>query len=168
MAFKLKRSLAANQQPVLEKWALYNGGSSQVYDIGDMVMSQAGGQAGYATVATATNPLLGVIHGFVTPDGLPVRPSNDALTATADSVTVSTSGEYYALVDISQDSIYTVPCDSIGAGPYKGLSGELTDENSAAVPATAGNAQLYCWGIDPDNSANILVSIKESELKSVA
>ena len=137
--------------------------------------------------ATAAAPLLGPIVAIVDKYGNAIP--NTTVTAGTASSTVTTSvttgaantttKQYYALVDQSKDTIYSIAPDAdVGttlttATSYRGsmidiLTATATlDETTHIVKDQATPRNFYCHGLDPNNSANLLVSIALSERDSV-
>lgn len=163
MSFKFKRSLAGNAAPVLERVIIDN---SDVITVGDMVKCFA---AGNAEAAVAARPIFGVVHDIQTKDGR--APTFDA--GTSATVTVAADNETVDLIAVLCDpdmkSIYsgtqdgtvgtTNSSEKIGA-TFDLVSASSIDESTALRNA---QGQLYGWGVDPDSSTRILVSIMESE-----
>lgn len=163
MAFKFKKSLSGNSAPVLVRVIIDN---SDVIQLGDAVKVY---NAGNAEVAATGNPLAGFVHAVVDKNGLQPAPDSgttDTWTVEADN---ETDKELAVLIDLSLDSIYSGDVDgtigTTGTSNKMGCSLDLTDENSIAETSATRiiSAQLYGWGTDPDDSGNLLVSIKESE-----
>lgn len=163
MAFKFKKSLSGNSASVLVRVIIDN---SDVVQLGDAVKVY---NAGNAEIATAGAPLAGFVHAVVDANGLQPTPdtgTTDTWTAAATNETVA---QWAVLIDMSLDSIYSGDVDgTIGTtvtSNKMGISVDLTDENSIAETSATrtATAQLYGWGTDPDDSGNLLVSIKESE-----
>jgi hypothetical protein len=178
MAFLLK----SNQEtaPVLRKVVLMN---SLTFTVGDYVKGYVDGAASNASTAGVAG--LGVIHAFVLKNGMPVAETlpvaGTAGTAAATAVTTgsdnTTTELYWALVDVSQNSVYsaavsgtigtTVNSDQIGArvdtnsAGGAGHYGEVLETTATRTLAT--DANWYIWGIDPEDSTRLLVSMAYSE-----
>lgn len=163
MAFKFKKSLRGHSAPVLVRVIIDN---SDVVQLGDAVKVY---NAGNAEIATAGAPIAGFVHAVVDANGL--QPAPDS--GTTDTWTVESDNEtdkqLAVLIDMDLDSIYSGDVDgtigTTGTSNKQGCSLDLTDENSIAETSATrtATAQLYGWGTDPDDSGNLLVSIKESE-----
>ncbi len=174
MAFSYKKSLRGNSTPVLQTVIIDN---SDDIEVGDMVKCY---NAGNAEKATAGVPIFGVVHAIVDKYGNAIEPEKQSkavmgsATEASGVVTVASDNETVdkisVVVDTSVDSIYSGTVDgTIGttnSSEKLGAYMNLTDENSIAENSAVrnGQAQLYGWGTDPDDSTKLLVSIVESEL----
>lgn len=83
-----------------------------------------------------------------------------------------TVGKVRATIDISKETLYSAEEDAtIGTTTGSNLMGyfqdivdeDTLDESTAATTA----AQYFGWGVDPNNSANALVNIYESQVFGV-
>ncbi len=162
MAFRYKKSLNPNSGPVLVSIPVT---TTITIAVGDAVDVSATG-TGYLGLATAGNAVLGHVHALVQPNGLPLTAATGAVDRL--SYTTTSSGEIFAMVDVSKDSLYSAEMSAAlgttGAAPYF-ENYDLTDEDTIdESSATYNTAQYKAWGVDPDNSARLIVSIKESEL----
>jgi len=176
MALKHKRSIGGVGRK-LEKVLL---GSSLAFAVGDLVETLS---TGVALRATAGAPCLGVIASICDKDGLPFKSTNPvAGTASGTDLRSKTTGAanttYYAMVDVSKDSIYSADCNgTVGTTNSSNLRGCRIDIDSAgssfgqvlestATRTEGTEANFYGHGVDPDDSGNILVSIALSELNA--
>ena len=152
-------------------------GSSLAFAVGDAVETLT---TGVALRATAGTPLLGVIASICDADGLPFKSSNPVAgtasgTDTRSITTGATNTTYYAMVDVSNTSVYSADVTgTVGVTVDSELRGCRMDIDSAGsefgkvLEATGTRtegteANFYCHGVDPDDSGNILVSIALSE-----
>ena len=174
--FKYKRGLRSNSSPVLVEVIIDN---DDAISVGDMVKCY---NAGNAEAATAAVPIFGVVHAIVDKYGIGIKPEKATMATVGDAtvatgldgaVTVADDNETVdlikAVVDISRESIYsgdvTGTIGTTNSSEKLGASINLADkENIDETTATrSGQAQLYGWGTDPDDTGNLLVSIMESE-----
>jgi hypothetical protein len=139
MALKYKRSIGGVGRK-LEKVLL---GSSLAFAVGDLVETLS---TGVALRATAGAPCLGVIVSICDKDGLPFKSSNPvAGTASGTDTTSKTTGAanttYYAMVDISKDTVYTADCNgTVGTTVDSELRGCRIDIDSAG--SSFGQVQI--------------------------
>jgi hypothetical protein len=159
-------------------------GNSQTFEIGDVIKTYS---TGVADLGAAATPVLGVIVGFVqgSQGKIPAAPAVVAGTASGTQLRsiltdASNSTLYYAIVDISKDTLYSADVDgTIGTTNDSDLRGCWIDINSAgteygellettasrtAHSAAAGMCNCYSHGLDPNDSARLIVSIANSEL----
>jgi len=163
MAFKYKKSLNPNSGPVLVSVPVT---TTITIAVGDAVDIDATGTR-YLGLATATNKVLGHVHALVQPNGLPLTATTGAVDRL--SYTTTSSGEIWAMVDVSKMSIYSAEMSAAlgttGTPPYF-ENYDLTDEDTLnEASAATTSAQYKGWGVDPDDSTRLLVTIKESELE---
>lgn len=152
-------------------------GSSLAFAVGDAVETLT---TGVALRATAGTPLLGVIASICDKDGLPFKSSNPVAgtasgTDTRSITTGAANTTYYAMVDVSNNSIYSADVTgTVGTTVDSELRGCRIDIDSAgslfgkvlettATRTEGTEANFYCHGVDPDDSGNILVSVALSE-----
>ena len=153
--------------------------NSQTVEVGDVIETYT---VGTGTLEAAGLPVLGVVQAICNSRGIPFKTA-DVVAGTASGTNVtsqatSTTGIYYALVDISRDTVYSAAVDgTIGttvASTLRGCRlnvnsagteyGELLESTATRTPGTAG--QFYSHGVDPEDSTRLLVSIALSELVS--
>jgi hypothetical protein len=127
----------------------------------------------------ATANILGVCVGLVDRDGIDLANSTitkegsysaTTKTYTADSDNM-TSEKAAALVDIDPFSVWSAePDGTIGTDDQSDLAGSYTDLVSTAGDqpdedqAVTTQAQLFIWGVDPEDSTRGLYSIAQSQL----
>jgi len=173
MALKYKRTIGGVGRK-LEQVLL---GSSLAFAVGDAVETLS---TGVALRATAGAPLLGVIASICDADGLPIKSTNPVAgtasgTDTRSVTTGAANATYYAMVDVSNNTIYSADVTgTVGTTVDSELRGCRIDIDSAgsafgkvlettATRTEGTEANFYCHGVDPDDSGNILVSIALSE-----
>lgn len=177
MALEFKRTIGG----IGRKLELVLLANSQTVEVGDVIQTYS---AGKGTLGAAATPLLGVVHALCDSKGMPLQVS-DPVAGTASgsdvrSQATSTTGTYYALVDVSKDSIYSASVSgTLGTTGSSTLRGCWIDVNSAgteygqllestasrtAHSANGTMCNFYSWGVDPDDSTRLLVSIANSEL----
>lgn len=157
---------------------------SEAIAVGGVVKSYTNG---YAQVGVAATPILGITHAITTKGTLPpIKGESTAGSAnTSDTATVTTAADntttekYWVLVDTSRNSQYSVTVSgTIGTTATSGRPGCRIDVDSAnttytqvletTATRTVGTpANFYSWGVDPNDSARLIVSISLSELDSV-
>jgi hypothetical protein len=162
---------------VLEKVLLYN---SLTLEIGDLVETAT---YGYGNVSAAGAIALGFIVGFCDKNGQPLETGRTtAGTAKSPSVTTvttaatnTTTQTYWAWVDTSKSSKYSISVSgTLGTTNASNLRGCRIDINSAgaeygqvlettATRTAATDANLYSYGLDPEDSTRLIVSIALSE-----
>ena len=154
---------------------------SQTLTVGDVVKTDT--TSGELIYGAAALPSLGVIAAFVDADGMPIEQSKPvAGTASGvDTRTVetSTTGTTYALVDTSNQTVYSAECSgTIGTTVNSDVIGARADVDSAntdygrilettCTRTLSTPAGFYCWGADPEDSTRMLVTSALSELDSV-
>lgn len=173
MAFKLKRGLLGNSSPVLRKVIIDN---SDDIAIGDAVKVY---NAGDAEKLTAGKPIFGIVHAIVDQYGRSILPQQHTQaevgdwTVASEVITVGSDNEtddkVAVICDVSLDTIYsgdvTGTIGTTVSSNKPGASIDVDDEDSLDETSATrtGSAQFFSWGTDPDDSGNLLVSIKESE-----
>ncbi|MHA1401844.1 MAG: hypothetical protein ACTSQE_15955 [Candidatus Heimdallarchaeaceae archaeon] len=99
------------------------------------------------------------------------NPKSSVVTVASDNETVDLIA---AKVDVSPFTIYTADItgtmDTTNSSSKPGALVDATDENdvdeTTATRTYTDGGQLYCWGVDPDDSTRMLVNINESEVFS--
>jgi len=153
---------------------------SQTIHIGDMVLLET---TGFIIPATAGSRILGCIIGITDSNGLDMDNSqaiNTGSTWTSPNTIVTDSDnttvdQQRAIVDIDPFTLYSnQPNGAINTTSSSGkcgLKGSYVDLASACQvdENNAGNAfnvtaQLFCWGLDPENTARGLYSIAEHQI----
>jgi len=150
---------------------------SQAISVGDAIETYS---TGYGILATIQLPILGVVASFCDSKGMPKKQDNPvAGTASGVDVTsIASTSNDYALVDISSSSVYSAALDAtvgttnaLGVNPgckYDGLSATPGILDESSYSRTVGTvSQWYSWGLDPNDSTRVLVSIALSEIDSV-
>jgi len=171
--FQFKYNLAGRTSGILRSFIIAD---SATITVGDMVKLTSGEVA----LADASYPIMGVVVGFTDKNGIDLDTSRKSLTGTSASWTSSTktvvagsnnsSTDYLqAIVDVDPFSVWTGTTDNASTDTEASLAGCYTDIVAASDQAddnTAATtkAQLFIWGVDPDNSANNLYSIAEHQL----
>ena len=181
MAFNYKSSVNGAQRN-LELVLIYN---SITVAVGDVVEVYTNGSA---TNGAAATPLFGVVHAIVDASTNPIvhgtAVAGTAIGSSTNSVTTAadntTTGAYYALVDTSNNSKYSAEVSgTLGTTVSSTLRGCRVDVDSAntdygrllesTATRTIGTpANFYSWGVDPDDSTRLIVSLAMTELDSVA
>ena len=174
MAFKVSGSLAPWGGPLLRSEILAS--SITVTEL-DAVAFGGSGQAsanGVLLLATAGTAVLGHVKAIVSNLGVGLDTDGTAgadtgtfagsfLTASNNSATA----QVRAMVDISQFTLYSADASAAlnttaasgRPGKYFDLSAEDTIDEASVIDTTA---QYHSWGIDPDDSGNLIVNIFES------
>ena len=151
------------------------------WQVGDVVSGGTGGEGFNGEVIvtdTASYHVVGVIQAIITDKG--VSPSDNGCGgAFVDQYRTAanneTAAKVSALVDISPFSVFSADLDdTIGTttgsnrafyyfNVDSGSANHQLDEASAKAPST-GNGQFVSWGVDPQDTNNLLVSINRSFL----
>lgn len=177
MALKYKRTIGGVGRK-LEKILL---GSSLTFSVGDVVETFT---TGVALRGAAAALVLGVIDSICDKDGLPFKSTNPVAgtasgTDTRSVTTGASNTTYYAMVDVSNDSIFSADVTgTIGTTNSSNLRGGLIDIDSAGskfgyvlestLTRTKGvEANFYNLGTDPSDSTRLLVSIALHETNAV-
>jgi hypothetical protein len=166
------------------KLELVDLGVSQTYELGDVIKTYSNGVGDLGAAAT---PVLGVIVAFVSGVRGEVMKSAEVVAGTAassDYTTVTSDGtnsdDYRAIVDVSKDTVYSAEVSgTLGTTNDSNLIGCRIDVNSAgaeygqvlettATRTVATTANFYSWGLDPNDSTRLMVSIASSECQSDA
>lgn len=153
--------------------------NSQTVTVGDVIQTST---TGLGTLQTAAVPVGGVVVALCNSKGMPIQVSNPvAGTASSTdvlSVATGTAGVSYALVDFGTDTIYSVNVNgTLGTTASSTLRGAYLDIDSAntsygrllestATRTRGVEANFYSWGLDPNDSTRLLVSIAFSELNA--
>lgn len=166
MAFVYKKSLNSVGMPALTRVIIDN---SDTIQLGDAVRCY---NAGNVEVAAVGKPLAGIVHMIVTKNN--TEPSWDS--STTDTVTVASDNETVAqiaaLIDMNPCSIYsTKVTGTIGTTATSdklGVTLDVSDETGVTESTASRSVQagVYSWGVDPEDSTRLLVSIMESEIQA--
>ena len=176
MAFVLYGTLSPNEGRMLiggttvpQSTIIVASGAMQLGDKVEIVADSNTVQTGAGS--TAGNPPLGICVAVCDRNGIAVDPDAgtlDTFTVSSTNVTDATKN-IYAVVDISTNTLYTVPLDAT-AGTTTGSdmmgytfntlssNGDQLDENTATAITTA-SGEFFSWGIDPNNSSNAIVNM---------
>lgn len=155
---------------------------STTLTIGDMVREYT---TGFIVLAAAGNPIYGCVVGFEDANGLDLDNARATFTGgtwTSSTKTVITDSDnttvdqIRAIIDIDPMTVYSnQPDDTINttsssgkcgfAGSYVDLvaASDQVDETNNGVAFNV-KAQLYCHGLDPENTARGLYSIAEHQI----
>ena len=168
MAFKQVGSLTPQGAPVLRQVIITN---SVVSTILDSVKAASG----FLALGTAGAAVLGHLVGHAQKSGVGLETSGATGSATGSYVGTYTAasdnqtvGMVKGLVDISKFSLYSAELNAtIGTTTGSNLLGynmDLVDEDTLDEDTAATtSAQYFSWGVDPNNSAQVIVNIKESQ-----
>lgn len=174
MAFRYYDNLLSGSGPALVSEIINN---SVAIEPGDAVRTY---NAGYVALATEANAIKGIVHAVLDDLGRSLAPERDTQAELGDATIASgvvtvggdntTDDAHRALIDISPFSRYSADVTgTIGTTNSSNLPGaniDADDENTidetTAVRTASG--QFYGWGTDPNDSGNIIVSIRESEI----
>lgn len=175
MAFNFVKTVGG----VGRKLELVKLANTQTVAVGDAIQTAT---TGLGTLLTATNVVGGIVHALCDANGYPVRQSypvaGTASGLDSRSVVTGTAGASYALVDFSEDTIYSAAVNgTLGSNASSTLRGVLIDVDSAntnygrvlettATRTEGVEANFYSWGVDPKDSTRLLVSIAFSELRA--
>lgn len=141
--------------------------NSGVMQIGDKVEWSSGFVQTGAGSTAGTDPI-GICVG-VAQNGISIDPDAgtlDTFTVAGDNQTVA---KKYAIIDISENTLYSVGADAaLGTTTGSNLAGyaanaktsdgaQLTE--STFVTSDTGSASFFSWGVDPANSARVIVNM---------
>lgn len=172
MAFLKTGSLSPYGAPVLRKAIIANSVVSVLLD--SIKLS-----AGFAALGTAGALVFGHITGHSNSRGTGLSSTGvtgadfgsyvGSYTAASNNQTV---GLVAAETDISTDSLYSAEMSAaIGTTTGSNLAGyklDLTDEDTLAeTSAVLTTAQYNNWGVNPENTAQAIVNIYESQVFGV-
>jgi hypothetical protein len=172
MAFKRIGSLTPHGAPVLKKSILANSITSVILD--SMKLA-----SGFSALGTAGALVFG--HLMAHSDKYEVGVSSTGIAGAAMGSYVGsfasasdnqTVAKVTADCDISKHTLYSAEVSAaIGTTTGSNLAGyrmDLTDEDTLdESTATTSTAQYNTWGVDPNNSAQAVVNIYESQVFGV-
>ncbi len=166
MPFKKIGSLDPHGGPILRTELL---GNSVIAVVGRAVDSNEGS----LQLSTAGALIYGHIDGIVDKYGISPTTNGNSGNFTMFFLTTSTNGtvaKMKAMCDISKYSLYSVDPDAtidttVGSGKFGYhtdlvTGGDYTDEDTVVT----GTAQYFIHGVDPSDSGNQVVNIKESDV----
>ena len=172
MSFTSVGTLTPYGGPVLRTTILTN---SETFTVQDSIKNASG----FGTAGTAGALVFGHINSIVTSKGVGVLSTGAAGAAFGSFVgtylTASnnqTVGQVKAAVDISKESLYSATL-SAAAGTTTGSNLiSYTMDLSTSILLNEGSAlattgQYMSWGLDPNNTAQVLVNIFESQVFGV-
>jgi hypothetical protein len=172
MAFKKIGSLDTHGAPVLRRGIITNSLATTILDSVKLT-------SGFVAAATAGTLVFGhiVAHKVSRGTGLTTTGVAGAefgsyvntYTAASNNQTVS---QVVAEVDISKTTLYSAELSAaIGTTTGSNLAGyfmDVTDKDTLnEASAVATTAQYFNWGVDPDNTAQAVVNIYESQVFGV-
>jgi hypothetical protein len=174
MAFKLYGTLVPNEGRQLIGGdavpQMTIGANNTVLQIGDKVeWNSSGFIVGGASSTAATDPV-GIVVA-VGQNGAAIDPDSgttDTYTMASDNQTVA---KKYAIIDISNNTLYTVPLDAtpgtttgsnLPGYEFNALAsdGSKLDEDTVVTNVT-GSTSFNSWGVDPDASGSVIVNMKQ-------
>jgi len=184
MAFEPKKSGTGTDHSVLSRGIIAN---SAIIAVGEAVTLNS---TGFVTNCVAQQTVLGIVVGFAKPDGTPLAPSAyvagtatqsdvQSVVADADNTTVDRTR---AIVETSEDKVWSVNVNgtlgTTASSPTAvGRIGGWVDVDSAGsnysrvLESTfsrteTGDENFFCWGVDPESTGRLLVSIANSIKKA--
>lgn len=172
MAFKQVGSLDPHGAPVLRKAVITNSVTSVVMDSVKLA-------SGFAALGTTGALVFGHIVAHKDSDGVGVLTTGATGAAVGSYVGTyaaasnnQTVGLVTAECDVSKFTLYSAEVDAtIGTTTGSNLNGynqDIVDENTLDESTAAlTTAQYHGWGVDPDNSAQAIVNILESQVFGV-
>jgi hypothetical protein len=181
--FQFRHNLAGRTTGIQRSYQIEN---SATITVGDMVRNgyDSTVAGGGLELAAAGNPILGVVVGIVDRQGIDLDNSRLSKSGTWTSSTKTyvaasdneTVDKVQALVDIDPMSVWSAQPDAaIGTTTSSGSSDQVggytdivaasdqPDENNAGNAFNV-KAQLFIWGVDPENTARGLYSIAEHQI----
>ncbi len=172
MSFKKVGSLNSDGAPVLRRQIVANSitvteGDSVKLASGFVALGTTGALVFGHNVGVSTANQVGVLTTGVA--GAAVGSYVGAYLTGSDNQTVA---KVTAVCDISKQSLYSAPLDAtIGSTTGSNLSGYLTDLADKAQldesATTTTTMQYFLWGVDPENTANAVANIYESQVFGV-
>lgn len=170
MAFSKVGTLDGHGAPVLRKVMI---GNSVTITVMDSVKLSSGvialGTAG-ASVFGHVEEIVGAKDlGMITTGAAGAALGSYIGTFTTGSANTTTGGQVAAVCDVSQTTLYSAEVDdTIGTTTGSNLAGyrmDLVDEDTLdESTAATTTAQYATWGVDPNNTAQAVVSIFESQV----
>lgn len=173
MAFNFVKTVGG----VGRKLELVKLGNTQTVEVGDAIETYT---TGLGVLQTAAHHVGGIIHALVDANGYPIATSNPVAGTASGvdvrSVATGSTGTSYALVDFSEDTIYSVTVNgtlgNTASSTLRGCHIDIDSDPGKVLESTATRtegveANFYSWGVDPKDSTRLLVSIAMSELRSV-
>lgn len=153
--------------------------NSQTVAVGDVIQTFT---TGLGTLQTAGNLVGGIVNTLCDANGYPVRQANPVAGTASGvdlrSVATGTAGASYALVDYGTNTVYSAAVNgTLGSTASSTLRGAMLDVDSAntsygrllestATRTEGVEANFYSWGVDPNDSTRLLVSIAFSEMNA--
>ena len=174
MPFKYKGNINGGHSRTLVKAVL---NASTDFRVGDVVTVSTDDGVEHATAGIR---VLGVIAAIITDGGMP--PSSDGcggafVTTYKTAASNETSAKVSALIDVDQNSYYSVGADStLGTTTGSNKRWYMMDISTTAVTtgasaqtlgeslASATSGQFFSLGLDPEDTTKVLVKIRESFL----
>lgn len=165
-------SLDSHGAPVLRKQIIAN--SAAVVELDSMKMA-----SGFCALGTTGALVFGHVLDIVTSDGLgelTTGVSGAAVGSFVGAYTVASDNQTVAMhkvsCDVSKTSLYSMTPDAAIAtttgSNLAGYTQDLADEdNLDESTAAATTGQYMGWGVDPEDSANAIVNIYESQVFGV-
>ena len=162
-------SLGSKEVQILQKKIITN---SEDVKVGLAVLMNVDDETVEAVLATVA--VYGIIIGFEKYNGA-CPPLNDGdggdfyldYTAASDNETVE---KMCALIDVSTSTKYSVDVDAtLGTTGNSDQAGNMFDVVAASdeldeSSVSASEGQFLSWGVDPENSSRLIVTINESQL----
>lgn len=172
MAFTSVGTLSPFGGPVLRAEIITNSTTRTVLDSVKMA-------SGFVAAGTAGALVFGHINSIVTAKGVGLNTTGaagaamgsyvGAYTTASDNQTVA---QVKALCDVSKESLYSAGLTATAGTTTGSNLAMYTMDLSTAVlldeaTALATTGQYMSWGIDPNNSSNVIVNIFESQVFGV-
>lgn len=169
MPFIFRKTLRPNAERVLMEKTLAD---STNFTVGDAVKMNTSNRL---ELAGAGNAVAGIIVEMRKKDGSPLT-DNGAGGDYVNSYTTPSSNTVVAIIDVSKESVYSVPLDA-ARGTTSGseddfcnidvvAASDVLDESTVAAPGST--AQFCVLGTDPDvlaPSYSVLATIQESQIQ---
>lgn len=168
--FQFKYNLAGRTSGIQRSFIISN---SATITVGDMVSLSSG----FIALAGADAPIMGVVVGLTDKHGIDLQNTKETAdwTYTASTRTVvvnsdnTTVSQVKAIIDIDPFSVWSAATDNASTDTQASLAGCYTDIVAASDQAdddtaVTTQAQLFIWGVDPENSGNNLYSIAQHQL----
>lgn len=136
--------------------------------IGDSVKTAGG----FGALTTGGDAVLGHVVSIVADNGLAPALDGTFLGNAGSTFTTASDNQTVAQVrfvaDVAQDSLYSAEMDAdlgtTSGSANAGLSFDVADEDTLDESTASTGNQYYSHGVDRNNTANLVVNIRESEV----
>ncbi len=182
MALESRGGLRGGDSPVMRTEIIDNSDALRAGDAvthlnGDLEAANTAGDAIFGIVIEIVDAAGLVLSSFgiTEPATLATLGGGSLTDATPDTITVASDNETVdkaaCKIDLSMESIFTADqngtmnttLSSDKGGGWVDLTDQRTVDESSYTRTIGTGGQFYNWGVDPQDTENMLVSIHESE-----